>query len=100
MLIIRHRLENLVLAAIGNRQWHVDNNGVIVLSTATRDGDRDLARGMSTVYQRNVTSPAIKEYLRSYLGVQVRLLAPSSTGLLVSPHFHSTTPSLNWLPTS
>ncbi|KAJ7884521.1 hypothetical protein B0H13DRAFT_2343638 [Mycena leptocephala] len=70
-------LDDLLTAAIPNTAWQ-DENG-IVTETSGKTGDTNLLQGLGAVYQRNVTSAAMHEYIGDYIAVQFNAVTELAT---------------------
>ncbi|KAJ7827105.1 hypothetical protein B0H13DRAFT_1917816 [Mycena leptocephala] len=87
-------LDDLLTAAIPNTAWQ-DENGIVTVhgslssgatfylphtqETSGKTGDTNLLQGLGAVYQRNVTSAAMHEYIGDYIAVQFNAVTELAT---------------------
>ncbi|KAJ7794260.1 hypothetical protein B0H14DRAFT_2532926 [Mycena olivaceomarginata] len=73
---MQNLLHDLLIAAIPNTAWQ-DENGIVAVHGQT--GDTNLLQGLGAVYQRNLTSAAMHEYIGDYIAVQFNAVTELAT---------------------
>ncbi|KAJ6559577.1 hypothetical protein B0H19DRAFT_1260284 [Mycena capillaripes] len=73
---MQNLLDNFLAATIPNTAWQGEN-GIFAVHGET--GDTNLLQGLGAAYQRNVTSPAMHEYIGDYIAVQFNAVTQLAT---------------------
>ncbi|KAJ7174858.1 hypothetical protein C8R46DRAFT_1215023 [Mycena filopes] len=70
-------LNQLLVTVTSNTGWQRENG--ILAEGDKASGDMNVLRGLGTVYSRNLTTPAMRQYVGDYIGVQFNAVVDLAT---------------------